>query len=109
LKSNASGDIVLTDVDFKYESRNEYVFKNMNLKVKKGNKVAFVGSSGCGKSTIIQLLQSFYYPTKGTITINGIDIKDYDIHYLRSCFGVVSQEPVLFNGSFADNIKYNKT
>ena len=109
MKSNASGDIVLTDVDFKYESRNEYVFKNMNLKVKKGNKVAFVGSSGCGKSTIIQLLQSFYYPTKGTITINGIDIKDYDIHYLCSCFGVVSQEPVLFNGSFADNIRYNKT
>jgi ABC-type multidrug transport system fused ATPase/permease subunit len=63
----------------------------MNLKVKKGNKVAFVGTSGCGKSTIIQLLQRFYYPSNGLITINGIDIKDFDIHYLRSCFGVVSQ------------------
>jgi ABC-type multidrug transport system fused ATPase/permease subunit len=80
----------------------------MNLQVKKGNKVAFVGTSGCGKSTIIQLLQRFYYPSNGLLTINGIDIKDFDIHYLRSCFGVVSQEPVLFNGSFADNIRYNK-
>lgn len=73
----------------------------MNLRVKRGNKVAFVGTSGCGKSTIIQLLQRFYFPVKGKITINNIDIKDFDIHYLRNCFGVVSQEPVLFNGSFA--------
>ena len=63
----------------------------MNKKKKKGNKVAFVGTSGCGKSTIIQLLQRFYYPSNGLITISGIDIKDFDIHYLRSCFGVVSQ------------------
>lgn len=80
----------------------------MNLRVKKGNKVAFVGTSGCGKSTIIQLLQRFYFPAKGTIQINGINIQDFDIHYLRSKFGVVSQEPVLFNGTFAENIKYNK-
>lgn len=108
LKEGGEGDIVLEDVDFKYESRNEYVFKHMSLRVKKGHKVAFVGSSGCGKSTIIQLLQRFYYPVRGKITINNIDLKDFDIHYLRSLFGVVSQEPVLFNGSFADNIKYNK-
>lgn len=99
---------MLEDVDFKYESRNEYVFKHMNLRVKKGHKVAFVGTSGCGKSTIIQLLQRFYFPVQGTIKINGIDLKDFDVHYLRSKFGVVSQEPVLFNGSFADNIRYNK-
>jgi ATP-binding cassette subfamily B (MDR/TAP) protein 1 len=85
------------------------------MKIKNGTKVAFVGTSGCGKSTIIQLLQRFYDiespKTKegnedknkinnGRILINGIDIKDYDIHYLRHNFGVVSQEPVLFNGSF---------
>jgi ABC-type bacteriocin/lantibiotic exporter with double-glycine peptidase domain len=63
----------------------------MNLRVKKGYKVAFVGTSGCGKSTIIQLLQRFYFPSKGKISINNIDIKDFDIHYLRSQFGVVSQ------------------
>lgn len=80
----------------------------MSLKIKNGYKVAFVGTSGCGKSTIIQLLQRFYFPSKGKITIGGVDIKDFDIHYLRSLFGVVSQEPVLFNGTFAENIKYNK-
>lgn len=79
----------------------------MNIRIKNGNKVAFVGTSGCGKSTIIQLVQRFYFPVRGKITINDIDIKDFDIHYLRSRFGVVSQEPVLFNGTFAENIKYN--
>ena len=102
-----NGDILLEDIDFKYASRKEYVFKDMNLRVKEGTKAAFVGTSGCGKSTILQLLQRFYEPEKGKITINGVDIKDYDLHYLRSCFGVVSQEPVLFNGTFKDNIKYN--
>lgn len=63
----------------------------MNIRVKEGQKVAFVGTSGCGKSTIVQLLQRFYFPEKGTITINNINIKDFDIKYLRSQFGVVSQ------------------
>jgi ABC-type multidrug transport system fused ATPase/permease subunit len=53
--------------------------------------VAFVGPSGCGKSTIMQLLQRFYFPSEGKITIDGVDIKDYDLHYLRSKLGVVSQ------------------
>jgi ATP-binding cassette subfamily B (MDR/TAP) protein 1 len=66
-----------------------------------------VGPSGCGKSTILQLLQRFYFPSEGTILIDGVDIKDYDIHYLRSNLGVVSQEPVLFDGSFKFNIQYN--
>ncbi len=66
-----------------------------------------MGHSGCGKSTIFQLLQRFYEPSKGEILIDGVKIQDYDIHYLRSCFGVVSQEPVLFNGSFQYNIVYN--
>ena len=66
-----------------------------------------MGPSGCGKSTIINLILRFYCQTKGNIIIDGNDIADYDINYLRSCFGVVGQEPVLFNGSFNDNIKYN--
>ena len=98
----------MEDVSFKYSNRQQYVFQNMNISIKPGQKVAFVGASGCGKSTIMQLLQRFYLPESGKITINKIDIKDFDIHYLRSCLGVVSQEPVLFNSSFRDNIKYNK-
>src|SRR5438874_2086097 len=99
LKEGIKGHIVLKNVSFKYESRQQYVFKNMSVEIKPGQKVAFVGPSGCGKSTIIQLLQRFYIPEEGSITIDGIDIKDFDIHYLRSRFGVVSQEPVLFNAS----------
>ena len=61
------------------------------MTIKNGTKVAFVGTSGCGKSTIMQMLQRFYDPTEGKIIINGNDIKDYDIKYLRKNFGVVSQ------------------
>ena len=72
-----------------------------------GSKVAFVGPSGCGKSTITQILLRYYEPEKGEIFLDGVNIKDYDIHYLRKLFGVVSQEPVLFNASFRENIRYN--
>jgi ABC-type multidrug transport system fused ATPase/permease subunit len=67
-----------------------------------------VGTSGCGKSTIHQLLQRFYDPEKGEILIDGVNIKHYDVHHLRASFGVVSQEPVLFNETIGNNIKYNK-
>ena len=70
---------------------------NVSFKVNKGSKVTLVGHSGCGKSTILQLLYRFYKPTKGTIVIDGHNILDYDIHHLRSFLGGVSQEPVLFN------------
>ena len=76
--------------------------------MKEGWKVGLVGRSGCGKSTIFQLLQRFYELNEGEILVDGINIKDYDIHYLRSCLGVVSQEPVLFNLTIAENIRYNK-
>jgi ATP-binding cassette, subfamily B (MDR/TAP), member 1 len=108
LKEGIKGHIKLEKVAFKYDSRQQYVFRDMNVEIRPGQKVAFVGPSGCGKSTIMQLLQRFYLPTEGRITIDGVDIKDYDIHYLRSRFGVVSQEPALFNASFRENIRYNK-
>ena len=60
--NNIEGDIVFKDVSFKYESRNEYVFKDMNIKIEYGKKSAFVGTSGCGKSTILQLIKRFYNP-----------------------------------------------
>ena len=83
------------------------MFHNLNIELEYGEKSAFVGTSGCGKSTIMSLLLRFYEPESGKITLNGINIKDYDIHYLRSQFGVVSQEPLLFNTTFGNNIKYN--
>ena len=80
------------------------MFNHFDINFHKGNKIALVGHSGCGKSTIIQLLLRFYDVESGVIMINSNNILDYDIHYLRSCFGVVSQDPVLFNDSFRENI-----
>lgn len=67
-----------------------------------------MGPSGCGKSTIHQLLQRFYDPNEGEIIIDGTNIRDYDIHHLRASLGVVSQEPVLFNDTIGENIRYNR-
>lgn len=107
LKTSIEGHIVIEDLSFKYDTRNTHVFDKFNLEIKKGHKVAFVGASGCGKSTILQLIQRFYFPNSGRILIDGIDIRDYDIHHLRASLGVVSQQPTLFNGSFKYNIQYN--
>lgn len=84
-------------MDFQYESRDEGALSNLNLKVSEGENLWIVGGSGGGKSTIFSLLQGLYIPTDGKITLEGLDINDYDLHHLRKAFGVVSQEPLLFN------------
>ena len=78
-------------MSFKYDTRNTNVFDGFNLEINNGNKVVFVGASGCGKSTILQLIQRFYFPSEGKILIDGVDIREYDIHHLRASLGVVSQ------------------
>ena len=83
------------------------VLHGLTFTVKKGQTVALVGTSGCGKSTIIQLLQRFYMPHKGTVTVDGSDITDLNIKWLRSQIGVVGQEPVLFADSIEENIRYS--
>ncbi|CAD8176907.1 unnamed protein product [Paramecium pentaurelia] len=107
LTKPVQGDIHFNNLTFKYSGRDKNVFENLSLTVKQGQKVAFVGPSGCGKSTLMQMLMRFYEPDQGIITINGIDITDYDIRYIRRQFGIVSQEPVLFNGTIRENIQYN--
>ena len=109
LKQPIKGDIEFIDVDFKYKSRDHLTLNKFNLKIRQGETVGLVGSSGCGKSTIFSLLQGFYIPTNGKILIDGEDINDFDLHHLRSSFGVVRQEPVLFNESIEWNIRYNLT
>ena len=108
VRKEIKGDIEFRNIWFKYPTREKQIFQGLNLKIKASNKVAFVGPSGCGKSTILALLQRFYDPDQGEILIDGVNIKQYDLKYLRSCFGVVSQEPVLFNGTIEYNIKYAK-
>ena len=99
------GDISLKDVDFAYPSRpNINVCNKYSLNIKAGETVALVGASGAGKSTIINLLLRFYDPQAGTVTLDGHDVKDLNIKWLRSQIGLVSQEPILFSGSIADNI-----
>ncbi|KAF9931463.1 Multidrug resistance protein 1 [Linnemannia zychae] len=104
---NLQGHIVVKDVNFSYPSRpNVPILKDMNIEVKPGQTVALVGHSGSGKSTIIGLLERFYDPSSGSITIDGIEIKDFNIRHLRDSIGLVSQEPVLFNATIKQNILY---
>ncbi|XP_052083244.1 ATP-dependent translocase ABCB1-like isoform X2 [Mytilus californianus] len=101
------GLIQFKEVSFCYPTRPEVkVLKGVNMKVEPGQTVALVGQSGCGKSTVISLLQRFYDPESGEIMIDGIDIKDLHLHKMRSFISVVSQEPILFNCSIRDNIAY---
>ncbi|MBC8525702.1 MAG: ABC transporter ATP-binding protein [Candidatus Cloacimonetes bacterium] len=112
-KENALEINVFTDkigfnhVCFKYTGSNE-VISNINFEVKKGESIAFVGTSGGGKSTLMDLLIRFYDPTEGDITIDGKDIRDYKIDDLRNLMGVVTQEVVLFDDTVSNNISYGK-
>ncbi|XP_069504362.1 ATP-binding cassette sub-family B member 5-like isoform X2 [Ambystoma mexicanum] len=101
------GSLEFHNVSFKYPSRPDVaVLQGLNLHIEKGQTVAFVGSSGCGKSTSVQLLQRFYNPLQGNLLFDGIDSAQLNIQWLRSQMGIVSQEPVLFDCSIAENIAY---
>ncbi|KAI4891347.1 hypothetical protein NFI96_015728 [Prochilodus magdalenae] len=101
------GNVRFQDVHFKYPSRPDIpVLQGLRLKVKKGQTLALVGSSGCGKSTTIQLLERFYDPVEGSVMLDDKDAKQLNIHWLRSQIGIVSQEPVLFDCSLSENIAY---
>jgi ATP-binding cassette subfamily B (MDR/TAP) protein 1 len=104
---NFSGRIEFMNVSFRYPSRANYVFKDMSFVIEAGKKVAFVGQSGRGKSTVIALVLRFYDIQEGDILLDSVSIKDIDIHRLRSLFGLVSQEPFLFNDTIKYNITYN--
>uniref|UniRef100_A0A8C9K1K0 Bile salt export pump n=1 Tax=Panthera tigris altaica TaxID=74533 RepID=A0A8C9K1K0_PANTA len=104
---NFQGQIDFVDCKFTYPSRpNVQVLNGLSVSVRPGQTLAFVGSSGCGKSTSIQLLERFYDPDEGKVMIDGHDSKKVNVQFLRSNIGIVSQEPVLFACSIMDNIKY---
>lgn len=106
-ESKIEGNIEFVNVKFKYPERDAIVLKNFNLKINKGEKIAFVGSSGSGKSTIVQILMRFYPIEEGQILMDGHDINKYNLHSYRRQIGLVSQEPTLFLGTIRDNIVYN--
>ncbi|CAO3600582.1 unnamed protein product [Absidia cylindrospora] len=100
-----SGDIEFRNIKFFYPTRPDVtILNNFNLKVQSGRTIALVGMSGSGKSTTIQLLQRFYDPLEGQILLDGQDIRDLNVGWLRDSIGVVSQEPVLFNMTVRQNI-----
>jgi len=98
------GDIVFKDVTFAYKDRNFDVLKNINLTIKKGEKVGIVGKVGSGKSSLIKLLLNLYEPTKGSVLVDNTDVRQIDPVDLRKATGYVPQEPFLFMGSIKDNI-----
>ena len=107
LQDDVVGVVKTEDVTFQYPSRPEVtVLQGMDVSIEQGQTLALVGPSGCGKSTIVSLLERFYDPKSGRLTLDGKDLRDLNIRWLRSQIGIVSQEPVLFDTSIAENIRY---
>ncbi len=103
------GNIEFENVQFAYPTRNDVpVLKGVDLSIRAGQKVALVGQSGAGKSTIMQLLLQFHRPEGGTIRLEGIDIQDFDLYSYRSHFAIVPQEVILFGGTIKENVLYGK-
>ncbi|EEC42789.1 predicted protein, partial [Phaeodactylum tricornutum CCAP 1055/1] len=98
------GDLEFRSVRFSYPTRDADVFRNFSLQIPSGKTVALVGPSGCGKSTAMQLLERFYDPLDGTLTLDGVDLREINVKWLRQQIGLVSQEPKLFAMSIRDNI-----
>ncbi|KAK4492667.1 hypothetical protein RD792_003487 [Penstemon davidsonii] len=106
---NLKGEIELKHINFKYPTRPDVrIFRDLTLTIHCGKTAALVGESGSGKSTVISLLQRFYDPDSGVITIDGIDIQKFQLKWLRQQMGLVSQEPILFNETIRANIAYGK-
>ncbi|MBU8918117.1 ABC transporter ATP-binding protein/permease [Bacillus sp. FJAT-29953] len=103
-----TGNINFENVSFAYNENEESVLKNINLQVKKGETIALVGMSGGGKSTLVSLIPRFYDVTKGRITLDGVDIRQFRVQSLRDKIGVVFQDNILFSESVKDNILLGK-
>lgn len=101
------GKFEIENVDFTYPNGNK-ALHNINMTVQPGKITAFVGLSGAGKSTIVNLLDKFYEPDCGSIKLDGVDLRDYDTHFLRENIGLVLQKNHIFDGSIEENIKYGK-
>lgn len=107
-ENNIKGNIEFKNVEFKYDNSDRTIINNFSAKIKQGQKIAIVGPTGAGKTTIVKLLMRFYDVNKGEILIDGHNIKDFTRGDLRKQFGMVLQDTWLFGGTVKDNIKYGK-
>jgi ATP-binding cassette, subfamily B, multidrug efflux pump len=107
-EGSQEGTISFEHVTFVYPDGEEPVLKDVSFTAKKGETIAFIGSTGSGKSTLVNLIPRFYDVSEGSIRIDGVDIRDYDLFELRSRLGVIPQKAFLFNGTIADNIRFGK-
>lgn len=103
------GTVEFKNVSFKYPDAEEYVLENISFKVNKGETIAFIGSTGSGKSTLINLIPRFYDVTEGEILVDGINVKDYKKNALNNIIGYVSQKAVIFKGTIKSNIKFGSS
>ena len=108
IPDNLKGDIEIKNLDFRYGTR-EQILKNINMKIKKGEKIALVGESGSGKTTLAKLFLKFFDFEKGEININDFNIKDIDITFLREKISYISQDIFLFNNTIKENLMLNET
>ncbi|MDY5058458.1 MAG: ABC transporter ATP-binding protein [Bacilli bacterium] len=106
--SDIKGCVEFKNVSFKYPDADEYVLLDISFKVNKGETIAFIGSTGSGKSTLINLIPRFYDATSGEILINGIDVRDYSFEYLNNIIGYVPQKATLFSGDILSNVSFGK-
>ncbi|HJV80490.1 peptidase domain-containing ABC transporter, partial [Noviherbaspirillum sp.] len=103
--TNRRGEIHISEIAFRYGDHLPLVYENLSLAIQPGQTIAIMGPSGCGKSTLAKLLQGFYQPSAGAIRIDGVDIRYLSANELRSYFGVVPQETMLFSGTIYDNLQ----
>jgi ATP-binding cassette subfamily B protein len=105
-KGKEVGTVEFKNVSFKYPDADEYIIKDISFKVKKGETVAFIGSTGSGKSTLINLVPRFYDVTDGEILVDGVNVKDYKLESLNNIIGYIPQKAVMFSGSVKKNIAF---
>ena len=104
-----TGTVEFKNVSFKYPDADEYLLKNISFKVEKGQTIAFIGSTGSGKSTLINLVPRFYDASDGEVLIDGVNVKDYTFESLHNKLGYVSQKAVMFDGTVKYNVSYGKS
>ncbi|WP_339187020.1 ABC transporter ATP-binding protein [Paenibacillus sp. FSL P2-0121] len=105
-KANRLGEVEFKNVSFKYPDAEEYVIEDISFTVKKGETVAFIGSTGCGKSTVVNLIPRFYDATAGEVLVDGINVNQYEQTALRNKMGYVSQRAILFGGTVSSNVAF---